>query len=99
MNINLNKMETAFLIYDHDKNTWFVSGELPDHRDLKAEAEDTQTLSVYDISHWTQTDLDEFDSADAGDRAGIIENLDEINDDYDTPDSGYGLVFGMGGWK
>lgn len=94
MNINLDETDEAILLYDHDKNTWVVLGGLPDHRDLKAEAEDTQTLSVYDISHWTQADLDEFDSLDAGDRAGIIEKLDEIND-YETPDSGYGLVFGM----
>lgn len=100
MNINLDEMDKAYILYDFEANTYGIVGELPEYRELTAGSDD-QTLAVCDISHWTQADLDEFDSLEAGDRAGIIENLEfgVFANEMREHGSGAGIVFGMGGRK
>lgn len=72
---NINEWEQAFLFYSLQDDIWLAYETLPENYSLTAGEEDNDYAFV-DISHWTQYDLDLFDSADSGERLSIVESLE-----------------------
>jgi len=71
----INDMPTCFLSVDLATGEWVVQEHLPTGVALTA-GEDDNDYAIVDISHWTQDDLDAFDSMELGDRLPIVESLE-----------------------
>lgn len=73
--MNLDKMPQAYLWYWLGDGRYEVFATLPEGVTLTA-GEIENDFAVCDISHWTQDDMNEFDSLDEADRFAIVESLE-----------------------
>lgn len=95
--IDLDKMEKAYIAYDNRTGYFEILAELPAGVTLTA-GELENEFAVCDISHWTQDDLVEFMDHSSGDQYSIIENLEfgVFAEEMREHNSNLGLAFGMG---
>ena len=75
MNVNLDTMEHAYLLYDLQNEGYLILDHLPTGSRLTA-GELENTHAICDISHWTQDDLDEFAEMGTGDQYAVVEQLE-----------------------